>query len=202
LADRARAPIALLRQAFYLVLLPRRARAFYLRALGRALRTRDRSSLCGVTRPRELVPLLRIARRSSRIVEVGTGTAWTSICLALSNPRARVASYDIEPIPYREPYIGMLDEQTRERIDWLTRDGSDPVDEGPVDLVYIDASHERSDTLRTFLAWQDRVARGGGVAFHDYADSAWPGVTQAVRELGLDGEVHGHLFIWTKPDPS
>ncbi|MDQ6804736.1 MAG: class I SAM-dependent methyltransferase [Actinomycetota bacterium] len=171
-----------------------------MRAFASALMTRDYSSLGGVTRPRELVPLLRGARDAARIVEVGTGTAWTAICLALANPRARVATYDIAPIPYREPYIRMLDSATRERIEFVTRDGNDPLERPGVDLVFIDASHERDDTIRTFHVWEPLVAGGGMIAFHDYLDPRWPGVTEAVSQLGLHGQTHGHLFVWIKPD--
>lgn len=182
-----------------MLLLPRRSAVFFLRAIARAVITRDYSSLGGVTRPRELVPLLHAAQAATRIVEVGTGTAWTSICLALASPRARVVTYDIVSIPYREPYIGMLDPATLERIEFLTRAGNDPIEEPGIELVFIDASHERRDTVETFRAWEPLVASGGTVAFHDYADPRWPGVTEAVSELGLDGEIHGHLFVWTKP---
>jgi hypothetical protein len=37
---------------------------------------------------------------------------------------------------------------------------------------------------------------GAIVVFHDYDEPAYPGVTEAVRELGLPGEVFGHLFAW------
>jgi predicted O-methyltransferase YrrM len=94
----------------------------------------------------------------------------------------------------------MLDPATRARIEFLTRDGNDPTDGPPVDFVFIDASHECNDTIHTFRAWEPRVTPGGVVAFHDYADPNWPGVTDAVRRLGLDGRAHGHLFVWTKPD--
>lgn len=188
-----------IQQACSLLLMPRRPAVFFCRAFARALVTRDYSSLGGVTRPRELVPLLRVARGASRIVEVGTGTAWTTILLTLSSPRARVVTYDIVAIPYREPYIKMLDEATRERIEFLVRAGDDPVDRPGIDLVFIDASHECADTLATFRAWEPLVVGGGKIAFHDYADSRWPGVTEAVGELGLDGRTYGHLFVWTKP---
>ncbi|HEY5317456.1 MAG TPA: class I SAM-dependent methyltransferase, partial [Solirubrobacteraceae bacterium] len=120
--------------------------------------------------------------------------------MALANPRARVASYDIAPIPYREPYIRMLDRATRERIEFVTHDGNDPLEGAGVDLVFIDASHEREDTIRTFHAWEPLLVSGGVVAFHDYHDPRWPGVTEAVAELGLNGRTHGHLFVWIKRD--
>lgn len=184
-----------------LTLLPRRVAFFYLRALVYAVMKRDYSSLCGATRPRELVPLLRAAGSRRRLVEIGTGTAWTTICLALANEEAQVVSYDIIPSLYRGPYLAMLDQAARGRIDLITRDGNDPAEPGVVDFVFVDASHECADTIRSFNVWKGLVAGDGVIAFHDYADPRWPGVTDAVRQLGLGGTAHGHLYVWTKGQP-
>ena len=40
---------------------------------------------------------------------------------------------------------------------------------------------------------------GADVAFHDYAHPDFPGVAQAVAELGLEGEAPGGLFVWFAP---
>ena len=37
------------------------------------------------------------------------------------------------------------------------------------------------------LAWQPRMAPGGLVVLHDYGNPAYPGVAEAVAELGLEG---------------
>ena len=42
------------------------------------------------------------------------------------------------------------------------------------------------------------LSPGGVIAFHDYDDEDYPGVTEAVRELGLQGEARGHLYVWRK----
>ncbi len=68
-----------------------------------------------------------------------------------------------------------------------------------VDLVFVDSSHEREDTVAVLRGLAGAVAPGGVVAFHDYEEPLFPGVTEAIRELGLPGEVHGHLFVWQKP---
>jgi hypothetical protein len=36
-------------------------------------------------------------------------------------------------------------------------------------------------------------------AFHDFDEPLFPGVSEAIRELRLDGQAHGHLFVWRKP---
>jgi hypothetical protein len=101
-------------------------------------------------------------------------------------------------VAQREHYLGIIDEATRSRIELVHRSGDNPSGDGPVELVFIDGSHERDDTIQTFLAWVNRLVPGGAIAFHDYADPAWPGVSEAIRQLGLRGDVHGHLFVWTQ----
>ena len=59
--------------------------------------------------------------------------------------------------------------------------GLGPADPPPVDAVFIDSSHELEETVATFRTWEPALEPGGVVGFHDYADDAYPGVTQAVR---------------------
>jgi predicted O-methyltransferase YrrM len=73
-----------------------------------------------------------------------------------------------------------------------------PADPPAVDAVFIDSSHEYDETVATFRTWEPVVAPGGIIAFHDWRDDAYPGVTEAVRDLGLQGEGRGHLFVWRK----
>ncbi len=68
-------------------------------------------------------------------------------------------------------------------------------------MVFIDGSHSRDDTVAAFQAWCPQLRVGGIVAFHDYDDPAYPGVTEAVRDLGLRGEPRRHLFVWVAPEP-
>jgi cephalosporin hydroxylase len=68
-----------------------------------------------------------------------------------------------------------------------------------VDAVFIDSSHLREETMATFRTFEPVLSPGGVVAFHDWDDDDYPGVTAAVRALGLEGEARGHLFVWRKP---
>ena len=77
--------------------------------------------------------------------------------------------------------------------------GLGPDDPPAVDAVFIDSSHECEETVATFRTWEPVLSPGGVVAFHDWDDDAYPGVTEAVRALGLHGQAHGHLFVWRKP---
>jgi predicted O-methyltransferase YrrM len=188
------------RQIAYVAQLPGPAARFYVRALATALRRGDRRSLVGSTRPRELAALLHAAEGHRRVVELGTGTAWTTIALLLADRERRVATYDPADYEERQWYLERLDSHARSRLEILTRADDQPADDAfTPDLVFIDSSHERDQTISAFRTWEPRLPPGGVVAFHDYGDPAWPGVDDAIRALGLDGQAAGFLFMWTKP---
>jgi hypothetical protein len=63
-------------------------------------------------------------------------------------------------------------------------------------MLFVDGSHERELTIATFEAWRPRLERDAIVAFHDFENPEYPGVTEAIRELGLNGEADGDLFVW------
>lgn len=67
-----------------------------------------------------------------------------------------------------------------------------------VDFLFIDATHDLESTRDAFLAWQGRLSEHAVVAFHDFNDPQWPGVTQAIQELGLRGHARDHLFVWSR----
>src|ERR1700683_3028429 len=186
------------RQVAYLFRLPPRIALFYVRALAIALRAGDRRSMVGSSRPRELAALLKVAKGKRSVVEIGTGTAWTSIALVLSDKLRHVSTYD--PLAYdeRQLYLELLNESGRARLDLIAGYGHNPRDQDDSpDLVFIDSSHEHDETMQTFTVWASRLAPGGTIAFHDYGDPAWPGVKQAIEDLGLTGDARGYLFIWS-----
>ena len=50
--------------------------------------------------------------------------------------------------------------------------------------------------LRAVPVWRPALAPDAIVAFHDYDHPDFPGVREAIEELGLDGEARGGLFVW------
>ena len=187
-------------QAASLARLPRPVASFWIRAMRRAQAERDTWSIDVACRPAELRVLLDALSGAPRIAEVGTAAAWTTCCLALAQPGREVHSWDVEAHPERERYLALLTPADRARVHLHDRPGGlGPADPPPVDAVFIDSSHELEETVATFRTWEPALSPGGVVGFHDYADDAYPGVTQAVRELGLQGEARGHLFVWRKP---
>jgi predicted O-methyltransferase YrrM len=176
--------------------LPPRVAWFYFRARRTAAHTGDEWSLGSATKPESLALLLRLAGGRRSVVEIGTGTAWTTAALALADPERRVVSYDPIVRPERERYLDLSG--VRERIELRPRGGEAGPDDGDPrpDFVFVDGSHEKGLTIETFEAWRATLAPGGTIAFHDYGNELYPGVTEAIEELGLDGEVNRDVFVW------
>ncbi|MDP2712910.1 MAG: class I SAM-dependent methyltransferase [Solirubrobacteraceae bacterium] len=188
-------------QARSLAQLPRPVARFWYRALRRAQGERDTWSIDVACRPAELRVLLDALGDAPRVAEIGTAAGWTTCAIALARPGREVHSWDVEAHPERDRYLALLSPADRARLHLHDRPGGlGPDDPPPVDAVFIDSSHELDETIATFRTWEPALAPGGVIAFHDYDDAAYPGVTEAVRELGLDGEARGHLYVWRKSD--
>jgi predicted O-methyltransferase YrrM len=186
-------------QAWHLARLPVAVAAFWARAMRRAQAAGDTWSIDVACRPAELRVLLGALGHALQVAEVGTAAGWTTACIALARPGREVHSWDVEAHPERDRYLALLDACDRARVHLHDRPGGlGPADPPPVDAVFIDSSHERDETVATFRTWEPVLSPGGVIAFHDYDDEDYPGVTEAVRELGLQGEAHGHLYVWRK----
>lgn len=168
---------------------------FQWRARRVAHRMGDTFSLVSVTRPADTQVLIGLARGCSRVVELGTATGWTAITLALDDPERRVVSYDVVSRG-PERYLELVPRDVRDRIELVLASGSTgPRDDQLVDLLYIDSSHEREQTMAEVRAWQPHLRVGALVLFDDYTHPDYPGVREAIEELGLEGERRGTLFV-------
>jgi predicted O-methyltransferase YrrM len=195
-----RLPLAELRYATQLRALQPRVAGFHWQARRLARRTGDQFSLTSATRPADLALLLRLAQRRRRVVELGTGTAWTTIALALADPVRRVITYDPIARAERQRYLELVTAAVRSRISFVNAPGSQaPRERESVDLLYIDSSHELEQTINELRAWQPALAVGALVVLDDYTHPDFPGVRQAVAELGLAGERRGTLFVHRAP---
>jgi predicted O-methyltransferase YrrM len=192
---------AQLRLLLSLRALPWRVARFHWRARRHATRNGDRFSLASAARPDELAELLALARGCQAVVELGTGTAWSAIALALDDPARRIVSYDPTVRPERIAYLKLAGASARERIELRAEpDARGPhVGDAPTQLLFIDSEHQREPVLGAFRVWRDALAPGAVVVFHDYAHPGYPGVREAVQELGLSGSERGGLFVWRAP---
>jgi Methyltransferase domain len=171
---------------------------FHWRARRQAWRTNDLFSLTSVTRPADMRVLLKMTEGRRRVVELGTATAWTAITLALDDPRRRVVTYDVIEREEAKRFLALVGPDVRERIDLVVAPGcTGPRDRQPVDLLYIDSSHTREHTIAEVRAWRPYLRPGAPILFDDYTHPDYPGVREAIEELGLEGEVRGTLFIHT-----
>lgn len=130
------------------------------------------------------------------MVELGTATGWTAITLALDDPQRQVVTYDLLDRPERQRYLALVGPDVRSRITLVIGPGSSgPRDPEPIDLLYIDSSHERAETIAEVRAWRPYLQPGALVMFDDYGHPGYPGVREAIEQLGLDGESRGELFV-------
>src|SRR3954454_13572108 len=178
--------------------LPRRAALFQARAMLRAQRLGDDWALRSSTRPGDVAELLRLTQGRRRAVELGTATGWTAGALLLAEPQRRLTSFDPVARDHREAYLRLLPRSARERLELVAAPGHDARGEG-VELLFVDSSHDRDATVAEVRAWQPRLAPGALVVLHDYANPAYPGVAEAVAELGLGGRPHAGLWLWDAP---
>ncbi len=189
---------AKLRLLLSLRVLPPPIARFYWRAWRAALHDDDRFSIASAARPAELRQLLALARGRRVVVELGTGTAWSAIALALDDRARRIVSYDPSVRVERDAYLTLAGSDARARIELRAEpDSAGPhAGDAPAELLFIDSEHEREPVLAAFAAWRDALAPGAVVVFHDYAHPRYPGVREAVAELELSGEEVGGVFVW------
>jgi Methyltransferase domain len=187
------------RELPWLARMPAHVRSFYVRAVWTAWRTGDNYSLAVATRPHDVSMLVRLAHGHDSVIELGTATAWTAVALAIADDRRRVRSYDPEIRPERDRYLALAG-SARDRI-VLRAERAEQAHPEPrsAGLVFIDCAHDRETTRDAFRAFEPAVRPGGAVAFHDYGHPLYPGVREAVEELGLRGDVRGGMFIWARP---
>jgi predicted O-methyltransferase YrrM len=171
---------------------------FYARSRRLAKRRHDEWSLHSSTKPADLKALIELAEGRREVVEIGTGTAWTAAALALADRRREITTYDPVVRGEREWYIGLAGIPVRKRVTFESDDGETAAEtyEGRPDLLYIDGSHERERTIGTFMAWRPKLAPDAIVAFHDFHNPVYPGVREAILELGLDGHALGEFYVW------
>jgi predicted O-methyltransferase YrrM len=180
--------------------LPRPVARFFWRAYRHAYRIEDRFSLASAARPAELAELLALARDRRSVVELGTGTAWSAIALAIDDHTRRVVTYDPCRRPEREGYLDWVGPRVRGRIELRDEpDSRGPRDGESVELLFIDSSHDRDSVMAAFRAWRDALVPGAIVAFHDYDHPSYPGVREAILDLGLLGRRQGGLYVWCAP---
>lgn len=135
--------------------------------------------------------LLGLAKGRREVVELGTGTGWSAVVLALADRERRVRTFDPKVHEHRGRYLALAPEAAR-RIMLIERRGAE-TDESPVEFLFIDSSHQREQTVEEYRAWEPSLRPGTVVAFHDYG--TWEGVTEAIEELDLEGSAVEDFYV-------
>lgn len=168
---------------------------FHWRARRLARRTGDAFSLASATRPAKLKAVVELSKGARDVVELGTGTGWTAITLALVEADRHVVSYDIVARGARR-YAELVGPRVRARVEFLVSRGADVSrSDASVDFLYIDSAHGRAETIEEIVAWRPRLRHGALMVLDDYGHPEFPGVRDAVEELGVDGAARGDLFV-------
>lgn len=176
--------------------LPVKVALFQWRAWQLASKLGDEFGPVSATRPRKLAALLRLAENRRYVVELGTAMGWTAISLVLADPDREVVTHDPFERHGLSLYLNLVSPQVRNRLTLVLASGDQgPRIDRPVDLLYIDATHERMDTIREFETWRPVLRDGALVVFDDYVHPEFPGVREAVKQLRLNGEEQDGLFL-------
>ena len=88
--------------------LPPRAAIFYVRAIRLARRLGDDWSLISATAPHHLSELIRLAKGRHSVVEIGTGSGWTTGVLALVDRQRTIRTFDPYDLGNRDRYLALL----------------------------------------------------------------------------------------------
>ena len=98
---------------------------------------------------------------SSRVADVGCGSGWSSIAIALAYPKVRVEGFDID-----EPSVALARENAAaegltERVSFSTRDAADPALSGTFDLVVaFECVHDMARPVEALRAMRPNTLRG------------------------------------------
>lgn len=132
------------------------------------------------------------------VIDLGAGSGTTALAVLAVRPFAQITSVDIDQgaLDWAEKAVGIYRD-----ADWLgirAKSWEAAVlrsrFSAPVDLLLVDASHEREDVERDLTAWLPLMRSGGLVWLHDFAPppSKWrqpasPGVARAILTFTAAG---------------
>jgi MMP 1-O-methyltransferase len=127
-----------------------------------------------------LYELARACRGEGVIVEIGSWKGKSTVCLALGSRAGNSAPvYAIDP--HTDHRFGDFNTNVERAgiadlvrpIAALSQPAADEFDE-PIELLFVDGSHEYDLVLEDFEKWVPKVVDGGWVAFHDTTWTAGP----------------------------
>ena len=127
-----------------------------------------------------LYELARACRGDGVIVEIGSWKGKSTICLGLGSQAGKgVPVYAIDP--HTDARFGDFESNVERAginelvrpIASLSQPAADDFHE-PIEILFVDGSHEYDLVLEDFEKWVPKVVEGGWVAFHDTTWTAGP----------------------------
>lgn len=127
--------------------------------------------------------------------EIGVRRGATAEILMRSCPKLRWIAVDIwvtmasDPAriaqeEHRAYFVGQVLPRYK-RLTLLEHESAEAaamVDDGSLDLVFIDACHQYAAVKRDIALWSPKVRPGGWITGHDFDNPRFPGVRRAVTE--------------------
>lgn len=137
----------------------------------------------------------------SRGAEIGVGSGPTTAALMQRFPALLWLAVDYWPAGYPLRFGGNITPERQVEVRKLymkkmaafaprlsllempSVEAAREVEDGALDLVFIDADHSYEGCKADILAWGPKVRPGGWLMGHDYHKADFPGVVKAVDEL-------------------
>ncbi len=150
--------------------------------------------------------LMELAR-GKRVLEIGTYCGLGTVCMARTAEHVTTVDYfdgrgTPKPLDTRPIFdAAIVRHGVADKVCAIHPDAQIPLP--AYDLAFIDGSHEYVDVKADVEKCRAVLVDGGLMAFHDYNESAHPGVTRAVDELIEDGgellEITNNLAVVKVP---
>src|SRR4029077_1709538 len=108
------------------------------------------------------------AQPPARVADVGCGTGWSSIAIALAYPLVRVDGFDLDSASVEEARRNASARGVGDRVAFEVRDAADPRLAGAHDLVTASETiHDMSNPVGALRAMRSLAREGGAVVVMD-----------------------------------
>lgn len=126
----------------------------------------------------------------ARVADVGCGTGWSSIGIALAYPRVTVEGFDLDAASIKQARRNAGKSAVADRAKFEIRDAADPALAGVYDLVTaFETIHDMSNPVAALRAMRGLVKEGGTVLVVDEA---------VAEEFAAPGdELERYMYGWS-----